>query len=128
MKVDIRGLQEALERNEARILAQRPRGALGQAVKTGLLGAFRYVLQIIHVDTGALRASQRMELRSLRGVIFIDPTAVNRRGQHPADYGPIGHARGGSHAFYARTEAERGGAILDEMIQIWARGTMGGAR
>ena len=123
--MSIEGLQRALEANQRRIEGLRPRGSLGKAVQWGVLAALRYVLQIVHVDTGALRASQRVEFAKLRGIIFIDPGAVNPRGQRPADYGPIEHARGGSHAFYARTEAERGGDVLEGMAKIWWRGTMG---
>ena len=61
-----------------------------------------------HIDTGALRASHRMEFSSkgktARALIFIDPTAVNpRTGRRVAEYGFYEHARGGSHAFYGRT-------------------------
>ncbi|MCH8093069.1 MAG: hypothetical protein IH953_00605 [Chloroflexi bacterium] len=61
-----------------------------------------------HVDTGALRASHRMELSSkgktARARIFIDPSAANpRTGRRVAKYGFYEHARGGSHAFYGRT-------------------------
>jgi len=128
VKLSITGLQRALENNQRRIEAMQPRGALGKAVQWGLLTALRYVLQIIHVDTGALRASQRMRLSGLRGTIYIDPAAVNPRGHRPADYGPIEHARGGSHAFYARTDAERGEEIVGGMIRIWARGTLESVR
>lgn len=107
----IKGLQEAQQANQRRLAELKPSGALGRAVQYATATLQRHAIGITHVDTGSLRASHRMRLEAggLRGVIYIDPSAVNpRSGQKTSIYGPVEHARGGSHAFYARTVAEAG--------------------
>ncbi len=109
--VTIEGLQKAQQDNLKRIAALKPAGALGRAVQYATLSAHRYTVSITHVwryKGGGLRASHRADVRGLQGTVTIDPNAVNPRGQRPAVYGPIEHARGGSHAFYARTQREYG--------------------
>ena len=118
MRLSIRGIQEAQKANEQIIALLRPNSAFGRAVQYATIQAHRYVVAITHVDSGALRASHRMEVKGLQGRIFIDPTSpgINRRrgrrssrvALRPAVYGPMEHARGGSHAFYQRTEREAG--------------------
>src|SRR5512145_1695553 len=107
MMTGIKGLQEAQAANKRQIAATRPSGTLGRAVLYATTKLHRYAVAITHVwvyKGGGLRASQRMKLEQggLRGRIYIDPSAVNPRGQKPSIYGPIEEARGGSHAFYYR--------------------------
>lgn len=111
VSLTIKGLQEAQQANQRRLAELKPSGALGRAVQYATATLQRHAIGITHVDTGSLRASHRMRLEAggLRGVIYIDPSAVNpRSGQKTSIYGPVEHARGGSHAFYARTVAEAG--------------------
>lgn len=111
VSMTIRGLQEAQQANQRRLAELKPSGALGRAVQYATATLQRHAIGVTHVDTGSLRASHRMRLEAggLRGVIYIDPSAVNpRSGQKTSVYGPAEHARGGSHAFYARTVAEAG--------------------
>lgn len=104
MKMTIQGLQEAQQANIKVIAAVKPSGGLGRAVQYGTIEAHRIAVSLTHVQTGALRASQRMQVISARGIVFIDPSAVNPRHKaRPAVYGPVEEARGGEHAFYART-------------------------
>ena len=120
MAVDmtIRGIQEAQRWNVRAIAALRPSGALGWAIVWGTAAAHRYAVSITHVDTGALRASQRMAVSGAQGRIYLDASARNpRTGQRTAAYGPVEEARGGSHAFYRRTVAEAGDAIAKGMAQ-----------
>ena len=42
----------------------------------------------------------------MTGRIYIDPRAVNPRGQKPSVYGFYENKRGGEHAFYDRTVEE----------------------
>lgn len=109
----IQGLQEAQQINARQIAALKPSGAFGKAIKAATIEAQRYAMYITHVKTGGLRASHRMKITGLQGEVFIDPNAVNevRRGARPAIYGAKEHERGGSHAFYARTEVEGGSRI-----------------
>jgi hypothetical protein len=107
----IKGLQEAQQANQRRLAELKPTGALGRAIQYATATLQRHAIGVTHVDTGSLRASHRMRLEAggLRGVIYIDPSAVNpRSGQKTSVYGPHEHARGGSHAFYARTVSEAG--------------------
>lgn len=107
--ITIEGIQHAQEANLRHIAAMQPNGALGRAVQFGTIEAHRYAVAITHVDTGALRASHRMAVSGNHGRIYVDPTTVNpRTGERPAAYALEEHARGGSHAFYARTDAEAG--------------------
>jgi hypothetical protein len=133
------GVMQAQRLNAKQIAALRPDGAVGRAVQVGLSEAHRYVVYITHVKTGALRASHRMAYQPFgnvaRGWIYIDPESggfewVNKTSGNgkrrvynaskdtPAQYGPKEHARGGEHAFYARTEVEAGPRIANLMAQI----------
>jgi hypothetical protein len=108
----IRGIQEAQRKNLEIIQALKPNGALGRAVQYGTVQAHRYSVSITHVDTGALRASERVRVYGLRGVVYLDETARNPKSrQRTAIYGVVEHNRGGSHAFFERTHNEAGGRI-----------------
>lgn len=112
MTYTIKGLQEAQNANMKAIAAVRPSGVFGRAIQYATAEAHRYAASVTHVDTGALRASHRMEITGLRGMIYIDPSARNpRSGARPAVYGAAEHARGGDHAFYQRTMDEHGDVI-----------------
>ena len=127
VKLGISGLQELQDENARSIAALQPGGALGQAVKHVTAGAHRYTVAITHVDTGALRASHRMEVQGLRGRIYIDPTARNpRSGQRTSVYGPFEHARGGEHAFYDRAAEESGPRLVREAQEIIERAVVYG--
>jgi hypothetical protein len=118
MKLEIQGLREAQQANQRMIAALKPAGAFGQALKGATVRAQRHAISITHVDSGALRASHRMRLTSLRGEVFLDPTARNPfTGQKTAFYGGIEHAKGGEHAFYERTVKEQGDRIAGEATQ-----------
>jgi hypothetical protein len=59
----------------------------------------------------------------MRGIVYIDPNATNPRSkEHTADYGLIEHARGGTHAFYARVEQEDGRRISKAVATEFMRG------
>jgi hypothetical protein len=117
MGLTIKGLQEAQAANLKNIAALKPNGAFGRAVQYATIQAQRYAVSITHVDTGSLRASHRMQMYGNKGEIFIDPNAVNPRSRsRPVDYGVYEHKRGGSHAFYARTEQEAGPKIANAAV------------
>ncbi len=123
VQLTITGIQEAQAANNRLIARMQPGGALERAVLYGTTAAHRGAVAITHVDTGALRASHRMEVSGKRGRVYIDPSATNPRSlEATSDYGPIEHARGGSHAFYRRTVDELGPGIVAEMRGIVARG------
>ena len=126
LQMTIEGIQEAQAACNRALAAVQPRGALGEAVRWGSAEGHRYTVEITHVDTGALRASHRVRFeegrRWARGRMFVDAQSVNPRGQRPSVYGPIEHDRGGDHAFYERTQRERGGRILRGMADVVRRG------
>jgi len=126
IRMTIKGIQRAQAANNRALAAVQPRGGLGRAVQWGIAEAQRYAVAITHVDTGALRASHRTRFeqrrRWARGRMMIDASSVNPHGGRPSLYGPIEHDRGGGHAFYERTQRERGKRILVGMGDIVRRG------
>lgn len=102
--IDIKGIQELMADNLRATRAIRPNGALGRVVKKVGLSTLRWIDGVVHVDTGALRASQRIDYiesgNEATAIIFVDPTAQNPKGQYPAEYGVYENRRGGAHAFY----------------------------
>lgn len=104
----IEGLQKAQQRHIKRMSAVKPEGTLGEAIYSILVPAFRYLVQITHVDTGSLKASQRMRYKNRghlsQGELYIDKRTRNpRSGRRPSEYGVYEERRGGSHASYKRT-------------------------
>jgi len=102
--ITIKGIQELMADNLRATRAIRPNGALGRVVKKVGLSTLRWIDGVVHVDTGALRVSQRIDYiesgSEATAIIFVDPTAQNPKGQYPAEYGVYENRRGGSHAFY----------------------------
>lgn len=118
----IRGIQEAQQANVKMIDAMKPQGALGNMIKVLISQAHRYAVTITHRESGALAASERMEMTELTGRIYIDPDAVNPRGFRPADYGLIEEQRGGTHAFFRRTVEEHVPRVFEEAKNTLFRG------
>lgn len=115
----IEGIQEAQDDNLRAIAALKPEGALGRMVQSVATDLHRHAVSITHVDTGALRASHRIQISNggLRGMIYIDAGSRNPRSkQKPSVYGAYEHARGGTHAFYDRTLAEAGNPAVDRAV------------
>lgn len=91
------------------------RSAFRRAVGRAAEHSQRYARQVTHTDTGELQAAHRSRYTGpLRAEVYIDQGRRNIRGGRPHIYGVYEHARGGGHAFYARTVNEEGGAILTE--------------
>lgn len=121
IRTEIQGLQDAQDAMLRGVLALRPEGALGEAVKATAIRLHRYASAITHVDTGALRLSHTIRLAKGQAEIFINPAARNPRGGRPAVYGPYEHARGGTHAFYRRTVTDRGRSAASEGVKVLLR-------
>lgn len=113
-KLTIKGLEEAQAVNRRRLAALQPGNEFGRAVQYAVEEFQWYAKMITHIDTSALQASHLGEVYGLRGRVYINPSAINPRGQRPEIYGTYEHARGGSHAFYDRSVAERGPGVLEE--------------
>jgi len=119
VNLTITGIQQAQAANNRLVAAVRPTGAAGRAVKYGTIEANRVAQILTHVDTGALRASHRIQYAGLQGRVFLDPSATNPRSHALTSvYGPIEEQRGSTHAFYKRTIDEHGQRILSEMARI----------
>jgi hypothetical protein len=119
----IEGLQEAMKKNQQDIAALKPRPGFAEATRQAMIQLHRHAVAITHVwveKGGGLRASHRMELvdGGLTGIISIDPSAVNPRGQRPSVYGVYEHARGGAHAFYDRAIEEAGDSVANRAIAM----------
>ena len=120
-KVTIEGLQEVQAANAKMIAELKPNGAMGRAVQHVTAAIHRYAISITHVDSGALRASERMTVEFggvARGVVFVDGNNRNPSGTLVDDYALIEEARGGSHSYFGRTVRERGPSALKEAGQI----------
>jgi hypothetical protein len=57
---------------------------------------------------------------SKRAEVYVDPSVTNIKGKKPGVYSVYEHARGGDHAFYARTVNEEAGAIFAEAAGVFA--------
>lgn len=99
-------LKDVQDQNRRLIRNLRTGGALGRFARAVLLKEQGYMLSIVHVDTGWLKRSLRIQMNSAtRGRIYIDGRTRNPRGGRPSVYGPWENARGGDHAFFDRTIA-----------------------
>lgn len=104
MGLSIRGIQEAQARNVQRMALLKPTGGFGKLIFNVTATLHRFMGTVTHVDTGALKSSEMMEVQGLRGRVFLNPGAQNpKSGERPVDYGPFENARGGEHAFFDRT-------------------------
>lgn len=100
IKLDIKGIQKAQMRNLEQMRDLTPSGGLGRLIHNVTSWLHRFLVSVIHVDTGSLKGAQHMDYGGLRGEVYTDPMAVNpRSGQRPAVYGVMENARGGTHAF-----------------------------
>lgn len=117
-EMTIKGLQEAQAAMNQVVAAMKPRGAYGKAIQYATVQAHAYLVKITHVDTGAYRASQRMQIdlgSEPRGIVFVDPSATNpRSGARVAQYAEVEEARGGTHASYNRVVSEIGDRLVRE--------------
>ena len=112
--LSISGIQEAQDLNLRLIEAFEPGGEVGEIVKDMTIEAHRFLVTHTHVDTGAYKASHRMELTDVRGTITPDPKATNpKTGDRVKDYAEIEEGRGGEHAVYELTRIKAGDRIAE---------------
>ena len=112
-------IQRAQAANNKVVSELKPRNAYGEAIRNLTTGAQAYAQKITHVDTGGLKASHRVKLyrSQLKGEVSLDQGASRSDGGRPAVYGFFEHQRGGTHAFYERTEKEAGDALGRRAVQ-----------
>ena len=99
-KIDLQGLQQAQAATLKVIAALNPKGAVGIATQEMTIRAFRWVVTQTHVETGTLKASRRMEVQELKGIIFTVAGRNPRTGKSARAYDVPEQARGGTHATY----------------------------
>lgn len=115
---DYRIKLEGFDKTQAAMLkavkAVEPKGALGAAVKDAVVMVQAYAAQITDQDTGTLARSHLIQYAGeASGFVYPSPYNINPRSNKPASYYAIYEEnRGGGHAFYGRTVAEQGQAIL----------------
>lgn len=104
VRARIENIQAWQAENLRQIRAVRPDGELGKTVLKVGAATQRWIVGVTHVDTGALRASMRLDYEETGteaiATVYIDAESVNPKGQRPAEYGVYENRRGGSHAFY----------------------------
>jgi hypothetical protein len=94
----------------------KPSGEAQAGVRKATATGHRYALAITAVDTGAWRASHRMEVEGLTGRVFIAPEAANpRSGTRVSRYQSVWEERGGRLAAYERTVNEAGDKIMRDL-------------
>lgn len=102
-----------------------PREGGGDAVRRIIEIAQAYASLITHRQTGTLSLAHHIDDSRLRseGVAIVSlADRVNPISKAlTSAYGPIEHARGGHHAFYTRTENERGSYALEQGAQLLGR-------
>ena len=130
MGFSIRGLQEAQRANLRHIRDLRTGDSINKAVKWGAAAAQRAAVPLTPWDTSALRNSHRITMKPSqhRAFVHIDPSAVNPRGQRPAEYGPHLHRqglrpgrKGGIRAFYKATVNRFGSQIARGMARFFIK-------
>lgn len=118
----IENIQAFQAQNLRQIQALQPSGELGKAVRRVGIATHRTVVSVTHVDTGALRAAQRIDYEEAGNeaiaTIYIDADAVNPKGQRPMEYGVYENRRGGEHAFYDIGAAFAESAIASEVHDL----------
>lgn len=110
-KITIEGLQQAQAAMSKVIAALEPRGAVGIATQEMTIRAFRWVVTQTHVDTGTLRASRRMEVHELKGIIYTVSGINPKTGKSARAYDVPEQARGGSHQTYVNFIATQALAV-----------------
>ena len=95
VSLTITGLQEAQEANLRLIAALQPTGALNRVIIWATTEMHGRLTPNTPHDTGALRASRRVEIQGLEGRVFNDPAAANPRSRTPPSrYDVYLHAMG----------------------------------
>lgn len=119
VKTHISGIQQAQAANLELAALLEPGGASGEIVRFVTLGLQRYAVAYTHVDTGSLRASHRVDVQELNGLVYVDPISRNPKSKTPvAEYAVYEHERGGEHAFYDRA-VEHADALIRQAQAIY---------
>ncbi len=110
-KITIEELQQAQAAMLKIIAALQPRGAVGKATQEMTIRAFRWVVTQTHIKTGTLKASRRMEVHELKGIIYTVVGINPKTGKSARAYDVPEQARGGSHQTYVNFIATQALAV-----------------
>ena len=117
----IDGLRKAQDVNKRRIVKMRPKG-LSRVIQIATLELHRLATIATPVDTGSWRASHRIKLEPTRGIVFVDPTALNSRtGGRVIDYASEYENAGGRYAVYKNTAQQHGSRVLQAAARAAAK-------
>lgn len=132
IEVKVTGFYKLRDKLEALSHRGYYRGIFRDYIKNLLRGGTRHATLITHKETGWLAKSHTWEYDShlMKGSIYVSGRNVYATGstlRWPRRYSVYEHARGGSHAFYARTyeeyiapKAYQGLRVLiKEFDQLW---------
>jgi hypothetical protein len=129
LHLDVRfeGVERASAGVQKALRSLHATGHLRRAVQAGARVARDYASSITHIWTGTLATSHHYRTwdrgpYDVAGEVYLGPERNPRTAQAASYYGPFEHARGGSHAFYARTEAEAGHLVQDAIWRELRRG------
>ena len=108
----IYGLRKAQDANKRRIVKMRPRGR-SRVIQIATLELHRLAVIETPVDTGSWRASHHIKIEPTRGIVFVDPSALNTRsGGRVIDYARDYEDQGGRYAVYKNTAQRHGSRVL----------------
>lgn len=117
----IDGLRKAQDANKRRIVKMQPKG-LSRVIQIATLEMHRLALIETPVDTGSWRASHLITLEPTRGIVFVDPSALNSRsGGRVIDYATEYEQQGGRYAVYKNTAAQHGSRVLQAAAKAAAK-------
>lgn len=109
--INIEGLQQAQAATLKVIAALQPSGAVGKATQEMTIRAFRWVIIQTHIKTGTLKASRRMEVQELKGIIYTIRGINPKSGKSAKAYDVPEQARGGTHQTYVNFIATQAFAV-----------------
>lgn len=106
--IEVKGLKEVQEKMARLVAATGAGKGLDAIIARATLRAHRYASMVVHVDTGRLKNSLHPRVEGKGNNVYgvVGTNVV---------YAPYEHARGGSHAFFARTIAEDGPGIVRQI-------------
>ena len=97
----LEGAQKAQQRMITLIREQTATGgAMQRSLAVAALESHRHAVVVTHKVSGALALAHWIDLEHNRAILSLSQSVVSPRGDRPAEYGPIEHSRGGTHAFY----------------------------
>lgn len=120
MRPHLQGQPELRQFIRRLIAAMRPGGSMTRIITYATDWGRQLAGEYSHQDTTELSKSHLSEVTEggSQGRVYINPSAVNPRGQRPAIYGPFEHGHGTSHAFYTLTSEDLNESLPGIMARV----------